>query len=61
MYQNHIWECEMSVISVKLSVGIALVIINLCRMRMSVTSTLHHVMKCFPVQRSQTQWSFWVP
>jgi len=49
----------MSVISVELSVGIVLLTINLCRMRVRGTSTLCHVMKCFSVQRSQTQWRFW--
>jgi len=45
----------MSVISIKLSVDMVLVIINICRLRVSVTSTLCKVMKCFSVQRLQTQ------
>jgi hypothetical protein len=44
----------MSVISFEFSVGIEPVIINLRRMRVSVTSTLYHVMKFVSVQRLQT-------
>jgi hypothetical protein len=50
----------MSVISFKFSVAICLVTINLCRMRVNVTSTLCHVVKCFLVQGSLLQWSLWV-
>jgi len=43
----------MSAIFFKFLFGIVLVITNLCRMRVSVTSTLCIVMKCFSLQWSK--------